>query len=203
MRKAIVMDVDQVLLDHTGRLREYFNQRFDKHITGQPGFWDDFNWLGVGSHPEFLDVIREFSEDYQFGTLDALPGADVVLHSLRNDDFKLVAVTACGTSELTKSLRLVNLFHRFGDIFDEVHFVEFNATKLSIFKDIQTRYEVEAFIDDKPENVQDILYGSDIPKVILMKAPHNRAFRETNTLDAIHYAYSWYDCKNLINNKEI
>lgn len=195
---AIIMDVDQVLLDHIGRLREYVNKRDGKDIKDLPCTWNLREWLQLDQDFESIDMINEFSKSYEFGTLDAFPGADVVLHSLLRKGYRLIALTACGTSEVTVALRKVNLFHRFGDIFDEIHFVELTESKTAKLLDISNRYDVKAFIDDKPENAIDALYGANIPKVILMKAPHNRTFRERNQED-IAYAYSWYECERFIN----
>lgn len=198
VKEAIVMDVDQVLLDYASRLREYVNIRDGKHITGHSESWDLTEWLQLDSREEMMSTITEFATSYEFGTLDAFPGADVILHSLMREGYALIALTACGTSDITTALRRVNMFHRFGDIFDEIHFVEFTDSKVKKLNDISSRYDIVAFVDDKPENIQDALYGSDVEKTILMKAPHNRKFREQPTTD-VDFAFGWYECKHLIN----
>lgn len=200
MKKAIVTDIDQVALDYASRLREYVNETYGRNIQGHSEDWNLTEWLQCSSYEETLGIISEFSQKFEFGTLDAFPGSDVVFHSLINKGYALIGLTACGTLPITVALRKANIFHRFGDIFEEIHFVEFNDSKVEKVADISTRYDIAAFIDDKPDNVMDILYGTEVDKVILMKAPHNRKFREDNVLP-VHYAFSWYDCKNLILNE--
>lgn len=195
--EAIVMDVDQVLLDYASRLREFVNKRDGKFITGHSPSWDLTEWLQLDSKEEMMATLYEFSESYQFGTLDAFPGADVNLHELLREGYKLVCLTACGSSDVTMALRMVNLFHRFGDIFEEIHFVEFTDSKTEKLIDISERYDIVAFIDDKPENIQDAIYGADITNAILMKSPHNREFRKQNP--DVLTAFGWYECKQFIN----
>lgn len=199
LKKAIVMDVDQVLLDYASRLREYINVRDNKHISGHSENWNLTEWLKMDSYEDMISSITEFSTSFEFGTLDAFPGADVVLHSLVKEGYALIALTACGSDYITSALRKVNLYHRFGDIFDEIHFVEFHDSKVDKLNDIASRYDIKAFVDDKPENILDALYGAGIKKNILMKAPHNRSFRE-NDKSNIYHAFGWYECKNFISN---
>lgn len=194
---VIVMDVDQVLLDYYSRLREYVNNKFSRRVDGLPEDWSMRTWLEFDTNEEVYAIIDEFSKSYEFGTLDAFPGADVVLHDLVKNGYKLICLTACGTSDMTVNLRKVNLFHRFGDIFEEIHFVNFTDSKADTLANIKSRYKIEAFIDDKPENIDDAYFAVGIENLILMKAPHNRAFRKSTNL-AIKSAFSWYECKNII-----
>lgn len=194
--EAIVMDVDQVLLDYYSRLREYVNTKYNLSIEGLPVNWGLTEWLGV-TESEAYDLIEEFSQTFEFGTLDAFPGADVILHKLLQEGYYLICVTAAGSADITQALRRANLFHRFGDIFEEIHFTELTGSKVDALNDINSRYDVVAFVDDKPANIIDALEHTDIGNVILMKAPHNREFRkkEGNLFDQ---AFTWYDCKRLI-----
>lgn len=197
-KEAIVMDVDQVLLDYYSRLREYVNKKYGRRIEGLPDNWDMTEWLQCRDKGEMLDLIVEFSQSYEFGTLDAFPGADVVLHELLREGYTLVCLTACGHYDVTKALRKANLFHRFGDIFEEIHFVGFTESKSESMTKIEDEYDVIAFVDDKPDNIEDIFLINGIDNCILMKAPHNRDWRQGNTLD-VDYAFGWYECKQLIN----
>lgn len=198
-REAVVMDVDQVLLDYYARLREWVNKRYKKRVVGLPVEWDMTTWLQFDNKECTIAAIIEFSKSYEFGTLDAFPGADVVLHELLREGYSLIGLTACGSHPVTEALRRANLFHRFGDIFEEIHFVEMTDSKIDKMAHIQERYDVIAFIDDKPSNIEDIFFGADVDHCILMKAPHNRDWRQGNVLE-IDHAFSWYECKQLINN---
>lgn len=196
-KKAIVTDVDQVLLDYYSRLREYVNSKYGRLIEGLPEDWDLTSWLQCADKLEMLEILTEFSTLKEFGTLDAFPGADVVLHELIREGYSIICLTACGTRDITKALREVNLFHRFGDIFEEIHFVGFDDGKVDTVRSIQERYDVVAFIDDKPQNIMDIYFELDMDNIILMKSPHNREWRQTGY--KILSAFSWYECKQIIN----
>lgn len=197
-KEAIVMDVDQVLLDYYARLREYVNKKYGRQIVGLPEDWDMTPWLQCKDKSEMLDIMMEFSQSFEFGTLDAFPGADVVLHELLREGYALVCLTACGSHEVTQALRKANLFHRFGDIFDEIHFVGLTEGKSEKMALIEDKYDVIAFVDDKPANIEDVFLGNGIDHCILMKAPHNRTWRQGNVLD-VDYAFGWYECKQFIN----
>lgn len=197
VKEAIVMDVDQVLLDHLSRMREYLNKTYDMGITGLPDRWDAQEWLKAESSTDMVSMFTEFSKSYEFGTLDAFPGADVILHELLREGYSLICVTACGTHPVTEALRKANLFHRFGDIFEEIHFTELTGTKEQTLIDISERYDIMAFVDDKPSNIVDAYVGANIDNCILMKAPHNREWRADPPFP-IDTAFSWYDCKKLI-----
>lgn len=196
-KEAIVMDVDQVLLDYYSRLREYVNKKYGKQIIGLPAEWHMSSWLEIEDE-DVLPLIEEFSRTFEFGTLDAFPGADVVLHELLREGYSLVGLTACGSHEVTQALRKANLFHRFGDIFEEIHFVELTEGKSEKMKLIEDKYDVIAFVDDKPANIEDVFFGNEIDHCILMKAPHNRQWRQDSDLE-VDYAFGWYECKQLIN----
>lgn len=197
--KAIIMDVDQVLLDYSGRLREWYNAKYGKSVEGHSKTWDLREWLGIDddmfADARVRDIISEFATTWEFGTLDAFPGADVVLHELMRDH-KLICLTACGTDEVTQSLRKVNLFHRFGDIFEDVYFVNPTDSKTEVLKKLNMEYNVVAFIDDKPQNIIDATMDAGIKNPILMKAPHNREFRKMAS--SIPAAFGWYECKTII-----
>lgn len=197
-KEAIVMDVDQVLLDYYSRLREFANKTYGKNIVGLPEDWDMTPWLQCETKEEMIELMTEFSESWEFGTLDAFPGADVVLHELLREGYALICLTACGSHEVTAALRKANLFHRFGDIFEEIHFVELTEGKAEKLLAIGDKYDIIAFIDDKAENIEDAFWRADINNCILMKAPHNREWREGTALN-IDHAFGWYECKRLIN----
>ena len=199
MNEAAVMDVDQVLLDYASGLREFVNRRDGKAIQGHSLTWDVTEWLQLASSEEAQATINEFARTYEFNPLDAMPGADKVLHSLMREGYSLIALTACGTDPVIQNLRVGNLIHRFGEIFSEIHFVEYTDSKADKLLDIAERYDIVAFIDDKPENLEDALQYTDIENCILMKAPHNRNWRNSsNNAKYVDFAFSWYDCQQLI-----
>lgn len=182
--KVIIADVDQVLLDFTSRMRDFVYEKHGHVVKGQSLEWDLRAWLQVDDVPELL---REFFSSYYFGTLDPMPGAKICLDRFRNMGYKIVCLTSCGTSDVTQALRLANLFNHFGDIFHEVHFVEMDESKFADLSMLNDRYDVQMFIDDKPENI-DAAVEAGISRPVLMKAPHNR--EERDSYDSV---YGWYE----------
>ncbi len=187
---VIVMDVDQVLLDYVNRILEYAMDA-GVQVEGFPMSWDLSANMSINSE-QARKMVAAFSATKAFGTLDALPGADVILTRLYKEGFKLIFVTACGDAENVRVLRDVNMFHRFGDIFTEHHYVPVGGSKEEILEDLNERYNVVAFIDDNPIHL-DEASSAGIPNKILMKAPHNRDYR-----DDYPSAHTWYDVYALL-----
>lgn len=186
---AVVADTDGVSLDYVTGLREFYNAKYGKQIRGQNPLWEMSTWLET-SPEEAFKVMIEFAQHWRFSCLDAMPGAETVLHQLVRDDIKIINVTACGTDERTVNSRKANLWHRFGDIFEATHFVGLNESKTDILKDIDSKYNILAFLDDKPANLYDA-HEIGILNTILMRQVHNKPYR-----DQFPHTYSWWDVKD-------
>ncbi|MFT5880384.1 MAG: 5'(3')-deoxyribonucleotidase [Moritella sp.] len=189
--KAIVIDIDDTVLDFGSRLREFVNHQYDKKVIGKPKEWDLCEWLGVKEGQD-VEILTEFASSWQFGALDALPGASRILTKLTQEGYDIFCITACSREPQVEALRRANMYHCFGNIFQEIFFVGFGESKDKYLKQIQQTHEIHAFVDDKFANLEDA-HNAGIDRCIMIKQPHNRNFRERVTC-----AHDWYEISYII-----
>ncbi len=128
--KTLAVDIDGVVLDHPLGMYD----------------WAISKGIEVGCRPEELDsytmspmfpgktqdeiyyMLVQFSLDEKFANLPPIPGFIDALRFFRNEepDLRVIAITAPGADERTRSSRIKNV-ECFG--FDEVHVLELGASK--------------------------------------------------------------------------
>ena len=91
-----------------------------------------------------------------------------------------------------EALRRANMYHCFGNIFQEIFFVEFGESKATYLNKIKETHEIHAFVDDKYANLVDA-ENAGIEHCIMIKQPHNKVFR-----DKITCAHDWYEISYII-----
>lgn len=192
-QKAIIVDCDQVLVDHTTAFRGYVNEIRGTSVEGHPNEWSYIDWLGLENLEEANALVGAFSKTPLFGALPAMAGAQQAIQDLSLDGYKIICVTACGDHHMTTVLRRTNLYNLFGNAISEIHFTTLDHGKADIINEICERYDVLTFIDDNPLHIEEAV-GIDNP--ILMKAPHNRKWRSNNT--TVQTAYDWHKCVQII-----
>jgi len=191
LRKAIVVDVDDTILDFGSRVREFFNHHHGKLITGKSLDWDLCEWLDIEKGQD-REVLEAFMGSWQCGALDGLPGARRVLTKLVQQGYDIFCVTACGLDPQVHALRKANLYHVFGDIFEEIKFVGFNESKVTAIQEIAMTHTIDLFVDDKYQNISDVM-DAGYDSCILLKQPHTRPYRQ----EAI-CAHDWYEISAML-----
>lgn len=194
MRKAIIVDIDDCILEYSSRLREYVNEKYGKSIIGLSTEWDVNEWLRLGE-VDSLSMINQFGDSWCFGTLDPMPGAVKVLNEFARKGVAIFGVTACGDSDLRKKLRMANIYNVFGPIFEEISFVPLVGDKTQSVHNICKSYDVIAFVDDRMKNL-DIVDNSGIIQ-ILFKQPHNKKHRDLVDFDA----FCWHSIKQFLKDR--
>lgn len=189
--KAIVIDIDDTVLDFGSRLREFVNHQYDKKVMGKPQAWDLCEWLGVKEGQD-TEILEEFASSWQFGALDPLPGASRVLTKLVQEGYDIYCITACSKSPQVEALRRANMYHCFGNIFKDIFFVDFGESKDKYLKQIEQTHDIHAFVDDKYANLQDA-QNAGIDRCIMIKQPHNKDYR-----DLVTCAHDWYEISHII-----
>jgi len=189
--KAIVIDIDDTVLDFGSRLREFVNHQYDKKVIGKPQAWDLCEWLGIKEGQD-IEILAEFAASWQFGALDPLPGASRVLTKLAQEGYDIFCITACSREPQVEALRRANMYHCFGNIFQEIFFVEFGESKDKYLKQIALTHDIHAFVDDKYANLEDA-EKAGIERCIMIKQPHNKDFR-----DRVTCAHDWYEISHII-----
>jgi hypothetical protein len=162
MKPLILTDVDDCLLSWIAGFRKYCTKVLGRKIVGLPGDWDMSGWLGLKDEvtnkgeifrtatQQATQLVHDFNHGkWEFGILPPIADAQVFLPTLHRRGFEVVAITCCSHSEATITLRKANLYHVFGDIFQEVICQPLGTSKtknLSRFKD----RNVVAWVEDKP-----------------------------------------------------
>ncbi len=174
----------------------YAQHKLGFPLEGRPHAWDMIDWLRVDSIDTVNSMVAEFNQTrWEFGCLPAIAKADQIVDKIDKDRFDVVAITCCSIDTTTVSLRRANLYHVFGDVFQDVICLPLNTSKkeaLSKFKD----KDVVAWIEDKPSAALD---GKELGfKSFLIRCEHNRKFEDENP-EALNYVTDWLEINNALN----
>lgn len=184
--EAFIFDADDTIFDFAGSIREHARNEYNLDVVGKPDKWKIWPWLGI-EESESANFIEDFSVSWRFGCMEPQPGAARVLQSLHSQGIKLIILTACGTDKTTVELRKANLYNCFGNIFEEILFVDRNDTKFNVLKKLKKKYDILGFADDKFANIEDSL-ELKIPSFLYCQ-PHNERFREVDGVTDINDMY--------------
>jgi hypothetical protein len=123
---TILTDVDEVLLK--------WKPTFDRFLEDQHGIKVPENyrnkrvdeWLGEKT----WDYVNQFNGDpTHFSCLPAYEDAALWVPRLHQEGWTLIAITAAGRNDAAFQMRQANLKSQFGDIFDDLHHVDYEEGK--------------------------------------------------------------------------
>ena len=190
-RKAIVFDVDEILLDHLGGFRVWLAKKHGIICKSDyPDQYDLTEWMGVSDQKEVVKFLKEFNEtSWEFGVLK--PQSESIISfmvALRHTfpDAVFAALTKSGTMGHGEVLRRANLEHVYPNVLDEVHIVEMYESKRGALHKLQAKYDVVALVDDYIENIETAVDMGI--RGIMLNCPHNAQYSER---EDFHYAGNW------------
>lgn len=190
-RKAIVFDVDEIMLDHLGGFRDWLKKKHGIICKSDyPSEYDLTEWMGVEDQKEVVKYLKEFNETaWEFGVLQ--PQYECVkayMCALRHTfpDAVFAALTKSGTMGHGEVLRRANLEHVYPNILDEVHIVEMYESKRGALHKLQAKYDVVALVDDYIENIETAVNMGI--RGIMLQCPHNQQYKDR---EDFHYAENW------------
>lgn len=189
--RAIIVDIDEVMLDHIGGLRKFVKKHYDIHPVGNPTSYDLTEWLGR-SKTEVLEILKHFNErSYEFGLLkrldvDALEYMTVLKRNF--PDVKIIGLTKSGTGGHGEVLRRVNVENAYPGIIDELYIIEMYESKRGTLAKLKVQYDVQFLVDDHIDNIR----AAQAVGVqgIMLKASHNVRFE--NIENDFVYVPNWY-----------
>lgn len=149
--KQILVDIDGVLLNWPVGVKNFAEKIIDD-LPPMPEseFFRVEDWLGF-SKEEGLDFLEAFHSDKEFSKLPAWTDAISVVNKLSKNGFNFHAITAAGTSDITKDLRRDNLELHYPNVIQDLHFVEVFDSKYDILKE----YDKSYWIEDTPKHAID------------------------------------------------
>lgn len=155
--RALILDVDEVLLDWPRGFVDFFNLTHDTKHVYRPYYECVSNLLGF-TREELFTLLTQFNLSMDFSTLKPIKGAKnfiemiKVYNQLSEDPIKIFMVTKCGNAPITQELRKKNLKSVFGDFDYEIVFLNTTDSKLDELKRINEENDVLMFIDDFTSN---------------------------------------------------
>lgn len=192
-RKAIIFDVDDVLLDYTLGIREFVRKRTGRDIVGRNTKYDLREWLQVQSNKEMYAIINDFNfHSIEFGELP--PVDNFTVHAVRRlrqefTDCAFIIVTKSGNKGWGTAARTLNIRNCFGtDVFDDIIIIEPNESKRQTYINIAMEYDVRMVIDDHIQNINEAL-KLGLPCITFGRT-HNESYHDNPKYEFVH---NWID----------
>lgn len=169
-RPRVGVDIDGVLANFTSAFKQEAEQVLDRKLEGQPADWEMSNWMTEAEQTKVWNRIKA-SEDWFSLYVGPLPG---VIRSITHLDkfadpyFISTRIQTAGKPIKVQSQVWLNELG-----------IEFPTVIITKDKGIVAKaLKLEAFVDDKPENLEDIAKESPTTKLFLLEASYNRSYKE-------------------------
>ncbi|SOK58606.1 hypothetical protein [Yersinia phage fHe-Yen9-04] len=156
-KKAVLLDCDEVLLNHLNGFKKYVQKYYDIETKGEPMQYNLQDWLQCDGE-RVMELLKNFNfYSYEFGLLEPMDGEDTIKYMQRlrfeNPDVAFIVVTKSGTFGHGEVLRKVNLHNVFGDIFDDIIILENYQSKRNTYLKLMQQYDIIAVVDDHLDNI--------------------------------------------------
>ena len=198
-QKAVILDCDEILLNHLGGFKKYVQKYYDIQTVGEPQQYNLQDWLCCDAE-QVMDLLKNFNfYSYEFGLLE--PMDEFVVDRMkqlrsRYPDVAFIVVTKSGTFGHGEVLRKVNLINVFGDIFDDIIILENYQTKRGTYLKLQNQYDVVTVVDDHLVNI-DVAKQVGLDTVVL-ECSHNVSEKNNPNYNFVE---DWCDMFTYIDDK--
>ncbi|MDR1026581.1 MAG: HAD family hydrolase [Lactobacillus sp.] len=192
-KKAVIFDVDGVLLDLVGNICRSYGK-----YTGKPFGVENFTKVNKEflENPKMFEEFRTFfshSDDYS--TLPPIEGMVELVDELYEGGYDMYVVTAALDDEESVGRRESNLLNVFGNKFKKIYCVD-QTCKSDVLKEIVKDYDKSFFIDDHPKKLMKCVDVVDVP--IWRQSIGFEHFKEELDLNKVKPAYNVDDIKKII-----
>lgn len=200
-QKAVILDCDEILLNHLGGFKKYVKKYYDIETVGEPMQYNLQEWLNCDSE-QVMELLKNFNfYSHEFGLLE--PVDDYVVNAMRllkavHTDTAFIVVTKSGTFGHGEVLRKVNLHNVFGDIFDDIIILENYQTKRGTYLKLANQYDIATVVDDHLDNI-DVAQQLGMDTVVL-ECSHNRSKKDN---PKYNFVKNWHDMSIYINDRII
>lgn len=199
-KKAVILDCDEILLDHLGGFKLFVEKYYDIKPEGTPVQYNLQDWLKCDSE-KVMELIKNFNYfSYEFGLLKPVTLAVPALQRLvnNNPNVAFIVVTKSGTFGHGEVLRKVNLHNVFGDIFDDIIILEQYQSKRNAYNKLKNNFDIVTVVDDYLGNI-DVAEELGLDAVVL-DCPHNVGTLKANGTDYTRVK-DWVDLFEYIQKK--
>jgi len=181
MRKILLTDVDDTILDWLGGFISYAGKVLNRSYQGRPTNYQLDSYLGI-TGKEVGALIKDFNEQsINFGMLEPISNSQEYLPKFYNAGWQIVVISSCADTKQTHLLRKNNLTSVFGDIFSDINLLPLEQRS----KSLELRsYSPGIWAEDKFSLAVEGLQAQHEPFVF--RRLHNRADQE-------HPMVSWVD----------
>jgi len=125
MDKYLLLDCDETCLDWVQGFKIFADKELGIKLVGQPDQYSMLNWMNMTDKNEVMKLVHDFNDNYEgFGSLKPIANAEIYLPKFFKEGYKIIAITASSSKELSKKRRTDNLHDVFGNIFEEIHCVD-------------------------------------------------------------------------------
>lgn len=152
--KILITDIDEVLLDWSDSFDKFLREEYQYdgcHLRDNPKrLWDV-----VGVHESDIGgVMAGHNDSPAFAYLDYKKDSAILKDNYKKFD-KIIAVTSCGSEASIQEKRIKNLKEKFGDIFDDIEFLDFLNPKHEALQRIKDTFSNDKIymIDDSVKDV--------------------------------------------------
>jgi len=198
-QKAVIIDCDEILLNHLGGFKKYVEKYHDIQTVGEPEQYNLQEWLQCDGE-QVMDLLKNFNfYSYEFGLLE--PMDQYVVDRMQflemfHPEVAFIVVTKSGTFGHGEVLRKVNLHNVFGDIFDDIIILENYQSKRGTYNLLSKKYDIVTVVDDHLANI-DVALELGLDAVVL-QCRHN-----TNEKDNPKYNFvtDWREMADYISLK--
>ena len=191
-RKAIVLDIDGVILDWFSGFKAWMTSKGHKVVGGPATSWNMTETFPKLSRVEINIQIDEFSRTAEFGKLREVDDAQFGVGELRKafPDWPVVAVTCSGTHPRTVAQRCWNVMHY---NLSEIYTLPLGAAKTETLR----RWAPGSIIvEDNLKHCEDAVVHVAYRGILLDRA-YNRS---DGTGPALHRINGWHEISAAIDD---
>lgn len=146
MKKILLTDVDDTLLDWLSGFISYAGQVLNRNYSGRPTNYQLEDYLGI-TGKEVVNLITTFNEGViNFGMLKPISNSDKYLPEFHKAGWQIVAISTCASSNQAHLLRKRNLVNVFGDIFSDIHLLPLHEKSKTRYLE---QYSPGVWVEDK------------------------------------------------------
>lgn len=149
MNKVIITDIDECVLQWQKGFIEFINHIKNENFNPDMDIHENIELHMNLDYDEIEELLYEFNTSNKFGELNVGYKSEIYIPKLHEEGYQFYAITSCGSDTVTKENRVKNIIDIFGDIFLDIHCIDYTISKDEYLK-ILPRDSI--WVEDKTSN---------------------------------------------------